>query len=92
MVESAVRAGWQRCPIVATARAADDKTWNVTLKSDRLLYAVHFDVTGFLADDNYFHLTPGREKIVGLRNAAGAQKLSGYVEAMNLDDAVRIVV
>jgi beta-mannosidase len=78
--------------VVAEAQVAGENTWDVRLESDRFLYAAHFDAAGFVADDNYFHLAPGRTKCVVLRSTAGAQKLHGYVEALNLDDTVRIVV
>jgi beta-mannosidase len=78
--------------VVATARATCTCSWQVTLESDRFLYAVHLDTTGFLADDDYFHLMPGRKKTVTLTNPDGASKFSGYIEAVNFDDPVRIVV
>ena len=78
--------------IVAKARPICENAWNVTLESERFLYAVHFDCAGFVPDDNYFHLTPGRAKTVALRSTASAPKLCGTVEAVNLDNAVRIVV
>ena len=77
----------------AEARAVNNNVYEVTLISDRFLYAAHFDAKGFVADDNYFHLMPGRKKIVQLKRCADAAvKFRGYVEALNLDDVVRIVV
>jgi beta-mannosidase len=78
--------------IAGEARPSGETSWNVTLHSDRFLYGVHFDIPGFVADDNYFHLMPDRKKNVNLRSASPGQQLSGYVEALNLEDAVRIVV
>jgi hypothetical protein len=55
------------------------------------VYAVHFDVDGFVPDDNYFCLMPGREKRLRLRAAADEPPaFSGYVEALNLAEPVRI--
>ncbi|MBI3900088.1 MAG: glycoside hydrolase family 2 protein [Gammaproteobacteria bacterium] len=79
--------------VSAEARRVGDNAYEVMLTSDRFLYAVHFDSKGFVADDNYFHLPPDRKKVVKLQSVAGdTAKLRGYVEALNLEEAVRIVV
>jgi beta-mannosidase len=49
------------------------------IESDRFLYGVHFDAPGFLPDDNWFHLVPGRRKTITGRGA-----FRGTVEALNL--------
>jgi beta-mannosidase len=76
-------------PIAASVRAVA-RTGEVTLESDTFLYAVHLDVPGFEPEDNYFHLAPGRAKRV--KFTGEAPKFGGFVEALNLRDAVRIVV
>ena len=74
----------------ATERLADGSR-EVTLRSDRFLYGVSFDVKDFLPDDNYFHLSPLRPKIVRFTPAKpGMDKFGGYVEALNLQNGVRI--
>jgi beta-mannosidase len=78
--------------IVAEALPICENRWKVTLQSDRFLYAVHFDAAGCVADDNYFHLMPGATKTVVLRRIEAGEGLCGYVEALNLDDPVRIAV
>jgi beta-mannosidase len=76
--------------IVAIAQAVADG-YELTLASERFLYAVHLDVKGFAPGDNYFHLMPGRNKTVRLTSTlATPAPLRGYVDAMNLADAVRI--
>jgi beta-mannosidase len=69
----------------------DGETRCVALTSDDFLYGVRIDVTGFLPDDNYFCLMPGREKLLRLRPAMeeGA-RFSGHVEALNLLEQVPI--
>jgi beta-mannosidase len=74
--------------VVAEARQRDG-AWNVTLQSDRFLYAAHFDTPKLQPRDNYFHLVPGREKTVAF---AGTAPFAGYVEALNLEEPVRIAV
>jgi beta-mannosidase len=61
----------------------------VTVRSDRFLYAVHIDVPGFVAHDDYFHLAPRRTKTVSLK---GSGRFGGSLTALNLDGEVRIVV
>jgi beta-mannosidase len=73
---------WVEANVVVEARGNE-----VTLSTDRFLYAVHFDTVSALPEDNYFHLVPGRAKTVQLRGSVG-----GFVEALNLEHAVRIVV
>lgn len=77
--------------VVAEARPAGEHAWEVTLQSDRFLYAAHFDAAKFLPSDNYFHLVPNRPKRVTLRSLDGS-KLRGFVEALNLDEAIRVGV
>jgi beta-mannosidase len=76
----------------AEANLQGDGSYEVRLKSDRFLYSVSLDVTGFLPDDNYFHLVPGRLKTVCLHPRQEGAKLKGYIEALNLGEPVRIAV
>jgi beta-mannosidase len=78
--------------VSATVRAEGRRVgdgWEVALHSDRFLYAVHLDVNGLVPDDDYFHLAPGRTKTIVL---PGDAKLDGFIEALNLGEAVRIAV
>jgi beta-mannosidase len=80
----------RRAAANVTADAArDGEGWRVTLQSDRFLHAAHIDAPGLVADDDYVHVAPGRAKTLRLRGDAA---LDGYVEALNLADAVRIAV
>jgi beta-mannosidase len=77
--------------VTATASQTGARAWEVTLQSDRFLYAAHFDAANFLPDDNYFHLVPNRPKRVSLESLDGST-LRGFVEALNLAESIRIAV
>jgi beta-mannosidase len=77
--------------VTATASPSGEQAWEVTLQSDRFLYAAHFDAAKFLPGDNYFHLVPNRPKRVSLQSLDGS-KLRGFVEALNLDESIQIGV
>jgi beta-mannosidase len=83
-----VRSG-SRATVTAEAHAVDENTWQVTVQSDRFLYAVHLETAAFIADDDYFHLPPGRSKTVTLK---GSGKLRGSLTALNLEEAVPISI
>ncbi|MBI3864411.1 MAG: glycoside hydrolase family 2 protein [Planctomycetia bacterium] len=75
----------------AEAVELDDGSVEVSLRSDRFLQYVSFDIRGFLPDDNYFHLSPLRSKRVRLAPShRGDVKIKGSVEALNLKEPVRI--
>jgi beta-mannosidase len=62
----------------------------LTLTSERFLQSVGLNAAGFLPDDNYFHLSPGREKVVRFQPwRAPAAKFQGYIEALNLQAPVK---
>jgi beta-mannosidase len=77
--------------VVVTAEAAGESARRVTIESDRFLYAVHFDADGWIGDDNYFHVPPGRAKTVVLRSNTVSTQLAGSIKAVNLDNPVRII-
>lgn len=58
----------------------------LTITTDRFLYAVHIDVPGFVAADDFFHLAPGT-KTIAMR---GTGRMNGELTALNLGEAVRI--
>ncbi len=79
--------------VTAEAQRVGENTYKLTLLGDTFLYATHIDANGFLPDDNYFHLMPGRQKEILLTNITGGPAaLKGYIEAPGLIEAVRIVV
>ncbi len=63
----------------------------ITLESDTLLYDVRIDVRDHLPAENHFCLTPGRPRTVEARRVSDSGKsFQGYVDALNLDDPVRL--
>jgi beta-mannosidase len=77
--------------ITAAIESNPDGSRNLTLGTDRFLYSVSFDVKGFSPDDNYFHLSPLRPKTVRFTPVTPrVDKFSGYVEALNIQNAARI--
>jgi len=79
--------------VQAGARRLVDDCYEMTMTTERFLYGAHIDAPGFLPDDDYFHLMPGRRKVVRLQPIEDAPPpFSGHVEALNLDDIVGIDV
>jgi beta-mannosidase len=54
----------------ATATLQDDGSALVQLATRVFAQSIHFDVPGFVAQDEYFHLAPGAERVVRLVPAA----------------------
>lgn len=52
----------------------------VLVTARRFAMGVHFDGTGMVADDEYFHLAPGAQARVVLRGAGGS---AGFIHAVN---------
>ena len=65
--------------------------YQVALRCDRFLQGVSFEAKGFLPDDNYFHLPPGRRKVVHFAplQDPGA-RFRPTLEALNLKDPLPI--
>jgi beta-mannosidase len=77
----------------AEAEAVGEGCYQVALRSEHFLQSVSFDVTGFLPEDNYFHLPPARQKIVRFRAlGATSAKFRANVEALNLKNPVPVRV
>jgi beta-mannosidase len=79
--------------VVAVAEPLDDGNFRLVITSETFLYAARIDIKGFLPDDNYFNLLPGRQKTIVCRRLPDAPaRLKGYVEALNIAETVRISV
>jgi beta-mannosidase len=59
----------------------------LAIESDQLLKGVHLEAPGHVPDDNHFHLTPQRRKLVRWRAEAGAPRLRVRVTALNCAEA-----
>ncbi|MDB5874453.1 MAG: beta-mannosidase, partial [Ramlibacter sp.] len=71
--------------ITASARMLDDNTAELTVAATRVALGVHFDIPGFDAQDEHFHLAPGLPVRVRLLRRPGpaARALRGTVHALN---------
>ena len=77
--------------ITSHARWREDGSVAVTLRSDVFLQAVAISSTGFLPDDNYFHLAPGHEKtMVFTPEQAGTVSFKAHLEPLNGPDAITV--
>ncbi len=75
----------------ARMRVAEHGGLSLELTSDSILYDVRIEVRDHLPDDDHFCLTPGRTRVVELRRVEDSGRaFQGYVEALNLSDAVRL--
>ena len=73
----------------ARATMLDAQTAELTVRTKRLAQGVHFDLPGFHADDDYFHLLPNTEARVTLRGV-GSYPLIGSVCAVNSIKSARV--
>jgi beta-mannosidase len=78
--------------IDAHAEWRSDGSVAVTLKSDTFLQATHIACEGFTSSDNYFHLSPSRERTISFYPAEGATAtmFRAHIEALNLADTVSV--
>lgn len=68
--------------LCAHARMLDEQTAMLTVETKRFAQGIHFDIPGFAADDEYFHLPPASTAHVILRSSGGHSP-AGYVYAAN---------
>jgi len=66
--------------------------WVAALSTDRLAQSVNLSVPGWMPDDNWFHLAPGREKKIKISNfSAGVNnKLEGMIRHLGASAIVNI--
>ncbi len=81
--------------LAAAAEVAGRRERRLTVHTRRFAQAVHINVAGFLAEDNYFHLLPGEERTILLRPGRPAPAdAAGHavVRALNSELTVRVAV
>lgn len=65
--------------------------YRVALRCDHFLQGVALDARGFLPDDNYFHLAPGRRKLIRFAALDDPElRFRATLEALNLRNPVEI--
>ena len=75
--------------LAATVTQMEDGVAQLSLRSARLALGVHFEVPGFTADKEHFHLAPDDEVQVTLRGT-GVLPTGGLVHALNSIKPARI--
>ncbi len=61
-----------------------DGRWSLVLRTERFAQSVRIAAGPYRPDENWFHLPPGAERVIGLNpQAPGAARPSGWVEAVN---------
>lgn len=74
------------------AKKIDSETIVLTFLSDYFLQYLRISVRGYIADENYFHLSPRQtKKVILKRQAESARKFRGYIEALNLKNPIKII-
>ena len=79
--------------LVARASPRADGDFDLALRTRRFAQSLVVDAEGFTADDAWFHLPPGGERLLRLRRASGsapAAVLRGTVRALNGASATKI--
>jgi beta-mannosidase len=67
--------------------------FEATVESDHFLRHVALDLKGLLPADNYFHVVPGRSKVVRLApTAKPAMRIGGTLDALNLLGPVKFAI
>ncbi len=65
-----------------------DEGWQLRVAADRLLQSAHIACPGFLPSDNWFHLAPGRERVIRLAQLGAVDRPVGEFSALNLQAPV----
>jgi len=74
----------------ASAVEQDGDAASLTLSTRRLALDLHFDVPGWQAEDEHFHLAPGASRQVRLRRTRAGAGFAGQVLALNTSAAVPV--
>ncbi len=76
--------------LTAEVKTLDHGDYRVVFRTEQFCQAIAIEVSGFVPDDNYFHLGPGCEKTVVLRPDGAASRFRGYAQAFNSTHSVRL--
>ena len=78
--------------LAAEPRLVSAAQAQVTLRARELAVGVHFDVPGWQAAEEHFHLAPGEERTVVLHRSRAAAPFAGDVHALNRAAALSIEI
>lgn len=78
--------------LIATATALADGFYRISISAQSFAYGVCVSAKGFRAEENYFHLVPGKAHGVVLRPLREQSRLSGFVKAANCSKSARITI
>jgi beta-mannosidase len=76
----------------AIARRLEDGEWVLTVSTRRVAQYVCIDIPGFVAEDSWFHLTPGTQRSLRLFADGRRQTPRGSVRALNSYRSVGIEI
>ena len=76
----------------ALVSEVSDGVWHAALTARRLAFAVELQIRDFEPDDNYFHLAPGKTKIVPLRALRTGARPQGSARPLNAQSATKVEV
>ncbi len=72
------------------ATRVSDELWNATVSARRTAFAVELSLRDFEPDDNYFHLAPGKTRVVGLRALRAGARPQGTARPINAQSATKL--
>ncbi|KQY27149.1 glycoside hydrolase family 2 protein [Rhizobium sp. Root482] len=68
----------------------DEEGWHLQLTANRLAQSVHIDADGFLPSDDWFHLAPGKPRIIRMeRRNEGSGPPSGEITSVGCPSILR---
>lgn len=76
--------------IEAYATATTDGCFDLTVRTRDFAQSIAIEVEGFRADDSFFHLAPGGERVIRLHPIGEPRPLVGTVEPINATMGTRI--
>jgi beta-mannosidase len=72
------------------ATRVSDELWKATVSARRTAFAVELSLRDFEPDDNYFHLAPGKARVVGLRALRAGARPQGTARPINAQTATKL--
>jgi beta-mannosidase len=76
--------------VEAFAEATASGEWRVSIRTKKFAQSLAIDARGFIADDDFFHIEPGGERVVTLRGKGAT--LSARVLPLNATIPTRVII